>query len=156
MEPKTLMDLLEMLKDIKKLDIKPTAGQLSRAYKKPLAVSPKGNLKVYPNGYAVYKTPDGDTVVWIGKCGKGYVYGGSIKDEPIPAEVMLKLPWYVAVAVAGEDAVGKNCLNRTGDRIGSRAENRNDHDDGEQEESARLNGGGQYENPECSLRASPA
>lgn len=146
----TLMELLTVLKDVGKLAFKPTASQLAKIYKKPLAESPDGRVKVYPNGYASYCTQDGDTVVWVAGCRKyGYVDQGEYRY--IPEAELLGFLWYIPVALAGEDAISENVMNRKGDRQGSRSDTRNDHDEGAEVESANWNGGTKYETPECAV-----
>ena len=149
----TLLELLGLLEGMKKLVPKPTAGQLERKYGKPLAVSPDGSLKAYPNGYAAYHTPDGDTVVWIGGCLK-YQYPEDAKGkkpEPISKETFTLFPWYVAVALVGEDAVSRNVLDRKGDREGHKSEERNGRDEGKAVKTEERNAGMKYESPECAV-----
>lgn len=149
----TLMELLGMLKEMKKLSPRPTPGWLKKKYGKPIAESPNGAMKAYQNGYAAYHTPDGDTVVWIAGCLRYQYPDGATgwKSKPLEGEELLHLPWYVAAALAGEDCVGENVMNRKGDRDGSRSEERTARDEGDAAEAGRRNGGVKYEGPECAV-----
>ena len=149
----TLKDLLEQLKGLKRLAVKPSACQLARQYRKPVAVSPNGRVKAWPNGYASYHTQEGETVVWVDGC-RRYSFGEDAygkKPAPLTEDQLLSFPWYVAVALIGEDAVSENVMSRKGDRPGNRSEARGERDSLEQEEAERWKGGTRYETPECAV-----
>lgn len=76
-----------------------------------------GVCEVFSNGYAIYDNGDRKTVVWVPKCGSTTYYFTKLREheleyqnekETIGEDVLGPLPWYMALAIAGENQIEAN------------------------------------------------
>lgn len=64
-------------------------------------------LTVYKNGFVLYETPDGSTVMRLDACG-GYVYYTRIQKVPLTQEDFEDMDWSIRVMIEGEDRLLHN------------------------------------------------
>lgn len=76
-----------------------------------------GLCEAFANGYAVYDNGDRKTVVWIADCSSATYHFTKLRDneklyqvekDTVGDDILGPAPWYIAVAIRGEDTIERN------------------------------------------------
>lgn len=141
---------------LKKAKRRPGAIQL-RAEVSRIAVKQIGDdglCEVFVNGYAVYDNGDRKTVLWVPDCGSATYHFTKLRDnekqyqvekDTVGQDVFGPAPWYVAVAVAGENNIERNLDHPKS--VGTMSDT-GEEEDYEVKPAHRWIGGSHFDNPE--------
>ncbi len=117
-------------------------------------IGDKGLCEVFVNGYAVYDNGDRKTVLWVPDCGSATYHFTKLRDnekqyqvekDTVGQDVFGPAPWYVAVAVAGENNIERNLDHPKS--VGTMSDT-GVEEDYEVKPAHRWIGGSHFDNPE--------
>lgn len=110
--------------------------------------------EVFANGYAIYDNGARKTVLWVPNCGSVTYFFAKLRDNEkayqretdfVGEDVLGPAPWYVALTIAGEDAIERNYAHPKSEAASSDLEVK---EDWEQESAERWSTGAYFESPE--------
>lgn len=110
--------------------------------------------EVFANGYAVYDNGARKTVLWVPNCGSVTYFFTKLRDnekayqsetDSVGEDALGPAPWYVALTIAGEDAIERNYAHPKSEAASSDLEVK---EDWEQESAERWSAGAFFESPE--------
>ena len=110
--------------------------------------------EVFANGYAIYDNGARKTVLWVPNCGSVTYFFTKLRDNEkayqretdfVGEDVLGPAPWYVALTIAGEDAIERNYAHPKSEAASSDLEVK---EDWEQESAERWSAGAFFESPE--------
>jgi RNA polymerase sigma factor (sigma-70 family) len=114
----------------------------------------QNRCEVFANGYAIYDNGARKTVLWVPNCGSVTYFFAKLRDNEkayqretdfVGEDVLGPAPWYVALTIAGEDAIERNYAHPKSEAASSDLEVK---EDWEQESAERWSAGAFFESPE--------
>lgn len=146
-EETTLGELIEMLQLGEKPCKTPTPRKLQMTEGAPVVQN--DNIAVYKNGFVVYGTETGTTVIWLPEC-KKFTYcfeystinfdpDGIKATETLPTNLLSNLAWMIPITLVGDHRVEMLSYRRKGDRKGCKTLIRGDNEEGDALEDLEAN-----------------